>query len=121
MDSTWFEQVQQFQTGGLFPHLPLPNGSPNDQPFFVPPGTDMKAIEENGKKIWQSLIDSGHLQEANTPEELAKKLNIPEPLSRHSKTLYRLADAGEDTDFYKDSYRCYHSKRPRITESALPG
>ncbi len=82
----------------------------------------MKAIEENGKKIWQSLIDSGHLQEANTPEELAKKLNIPEAtLAATVKRYNELADAGEDTDFYKDSYRCYHSKRPRITESALPG
>ncbi|HOW92184.1 MAG TPA: FAD-dependent oxidoreductase [Anaerolineaceae bacterium] len=122
MDSTWFEQVQQFQTVGCSRIFPFPNGSPNDQPFFVPPGTDMKAIEENGKKIWQSLIDSGHLQEANTPEELAKKLNIPEAtLAATVKRYNELADAGEDTDFYKDSYRLLPLKAPPYYGIRLTG
>lgn len=122
MDSTWFEQVQQFQTVGCSRIFPFPNGSPNDQPFFVPPGTDMKAIEENGKKIWQSLIDSGHLQEANTPEELAKKLNIPEATFAATVKRYNeLADAGEDTDFYKDSYRLLPLKAPPYYGIRLTG
>lgn len=113
MDSTWFAQVQQFQTVGCSRIFPFPNGSPNDQPFFVPPGTDLKAIEENGKIIWQSYIDSGHLQQADTPEELAAKLNIPAETFAATVARYNeLAATGEDTDFYKDSYRFLPLTKP---------
>jgi hypothetical protein len=122
MDSAWFTQVQQFQTVGCSRIFPFPNGSPNDQPFFVPPGTDIKAIEENGKKIWQSYIDSGHLQQANTPEELATKLNIPSAtFAATFKRYNELADKGNDDDFYKDSYRLMAIKAPPYYGIRLTG
>jgi len=122
MDSTWFAQVQQFQTVGCSRIFPFPNGSPNDQPFYVPPGTDMKAIEENGKGIWQSYIDSGHLQQADTPEELAKKLNItPDTFAATLKRYNELADKGKDVDFFKDSYRLIAVKTPPYYGIRLTG
>ncbi|HPS40972.1 MAG TPA: FAD-dependent oxidoreductase [Anaerolineaceae bacterium] len=122
MDSTWFQQVQEFQTVGCSRIFPFPNGSPNDQPFYVPPGTDLKAIEENGKKIWQGYIDSGHLQQADTPEELAKKLNIPEAtFAATFKRYNELAKAGEDQDFFKDSYRFLPLEKPPYYGIRLTG
>lgn len=122
MDSSWFQQVQEFQTVGCSRIFPFPNGSPNDQPFYVPPGTDLKAIEENGKKIWQGYIDSGHLQQADTPEELAKKLNIPEAtFAATFKRYNELAKAGEDQDFFKDSYRFLPLEKPPYYGIRLTG
>ena len=122
MDSTWFAQVQQFQSVGCSRIFPFPNGSPNDQPFFVPPGTDLKAIEENGKAIWASLIESGHLQQADTPEELATKLNIPSDTFAATFNRYNeLADKGTDDDFYKDAYRFMAIKTPPYYGIRLTG
>lgn len=122
MDSTWFDQVQQFQTVGCSRIYPFPNGSPNDTPFFVPPGTDVTAIGENGKAIWTSLIESGHLQQADTPEELATKLNIPsDTFAATMKRYNELAEAGEDEDFYKDAYRFIAVKTPPYYGIRLTG
>jgi fumarate reductase flavoprotein subunit len=122
MDSTWFTQVQQFQTVGCSRIFPFPNGSPNDQPFFVPPGTDLKAIEENGKNIWASLIESGHLQQADTPEALATKLNIPSDTFAATFNRYNeLAKKGADDDFFKDTYRLMPIKAPPYYGIRLTG
>lgn len=122
MDSTWFDQVQQFQTVGCSRIFPYPNGSPNDTPFFVPPGTDTNAIGENGKAIWASLVESGHLQQADSPEELATKLNIPsDTFAATLKRYNELADAGEDEDFYKDAYRFISVKTPPYYGIRLTG
>ncbi len=113
MDSTWFDQVLQFQTVGCSRIMPYNNGAPNDTPFFVPPGTDVEAIRENGKGVWASMIESGHLQEANTPEELAAKLNLPAETFVETFNRYNeLADNGEDEDFYKEAYRLLPLKEP---------
>lgn len=122
MDSTWFKQVQQFQTVGCSRIFPFPNGSPNDTPFYLPPGTDIVAIEENAKKIWASLIESGHLQQADTPEELAKKLNIPaDTFAATFKRYNEVADKGTDDDFYKDTYRLMALKAPPYYGIRLTG
>lgn len=122
MDSTWFAQVQQFQTMGCSRIFPFPNGSPNDTPFYVPPGTDMAAIEENGKTIWASMIESGHLQQANTPEELATKLNIPaDTFAATFKRYNELADKGVDEDFFKEDYRFISLKTPPYYGIRLTG
>jgi fumarate reductase flavoprotein subunit len=123
MDSAWFDQITQFQTVGCSRIIPYNNGSPNDTPFFVPPGTDAAAIEKNGKEvIWPSLIKSGHLQQADTPEELATKLNIPaDTFAATLKRYNELADKGEDTDFFKDAYRFISVKTPPYYGIRLTG
>jgi fumarate reductase flavoprotein subunit len=123
MDSAWFDQIQKFQTVGCSRIYPFLNGSPNDTPFYVPPGTDVAAIEKNAKDvIWPGLIKSGHLQQADTPDELAKKLNID--ATTFAATLKRyneLADKGNDDDFFKESYRLIALKTPPYYGIRLTG
>ncbi|PKO16371.1 MAG: FAD-binding dehydrogenase [Chloroflexi bacterium HGW-Chloroflexi-10] len=109
MDSAWFEQVTQFSTTGCSRIYPFPNGSPNDvfkTAGLESTGTDLAVIKEEWTKILQGLIDSGHLQMADTPEELAAKLNIPADTFAATFNRYNeLAEKGVDEDFYKDAYR----------------
>ena len=109
MDADWFKQVQQYQTMGCSRIYPFPNGSPNDvfkTGGLESTGTDLAVIEQEWTAILEGLKTSGHLQQADTPEELAAKLNIPAETFAATVARYNeLAAAGEDTDFYKDSYR----------------
>ncbi len=121
MDSSWFDQVMAFQTVGCSRIMPYNNGSPNDTPFFAPPG-DLEAIKANAPKVWQSYIDSGHLQQADTPEELAAKLNIPaDTFAATFKRYNELATAGEDKDFYKEPYRFLPLEKPPFYGIRLTG
>jgi hypothetical protein len=121
MDSTWFDQVMQFQTVGCSRIMPYNNGSPNDTPFYAPPG-DLEAIKANAPKVFQGYLDSGHLQQADTPEELAAKLNIPADTFAATFNRYNeLAKAGEDLDFYKESYRFLPLEKPPYYGIRLTG
>lgn len=112
MDSTWFDQVLQFQTVGCSRIMPYNNGSPNDTPFFAPPG-NLEAITANAPAVFQGYLDSGHLQQADTPEELATKLNIPADTFASTFNRYNeLAEGGEDLDFFKESYRFLPLTKP---------
>ncbi len=125
MDSDWFAQVQQFQTMGCSRIYPFPNGSQNDVfqgKGLAPTGTDLKQIEETWTGILQGLMDSGHLQKADTAEELATKLNIPAETFAATFARYNeLAAKGEDTDFYKDSYRFLPLVKPPYYGIRLTG
>lgn len=125
MDSDWFKQVQQYQTVGCSRIFPFPNGSPNDvykTAGLESTGTDLGVIEKEWTAILQGLVDSGHLQKADTPEELAKKLNIPaETFAATFKRYNELADKGVDEDFYKDSYRLMPLKAPPYYGIRLTG
>jgi hypothetical protein len=116
MDSTYFKQLQQFQSVGCSRVFPFPNGSPNDGPEDGPngsTGTDMAVIEQTWKDNMAGFMKSGHLQQADTPEELAKKLNIPaDTFAATVKRYNELADKGVDDDFYKDTYRLISLKTP---------
>ncbi|MCE1255481.1 MAG: FAD-dependent oxidoreductase [Anaerolineae bacterium] len=109
MDSNWFEQVTKFETTGCSRIYPFPNGSQNDvfkTAGLAPTGTDLTKIKEEWTGILKGLQDSGHLQTGSTPAELAEKLNIPaETFSATVARYNELAEAGEDKDFFKDSYR----------------
>ncbi len=109
MDANWFEQVTQYETTGCSRIFPFPNGSQNDvfkTAGLAPTGTDLEVIKEEWTAILNSIKESGHLQEANTPEELATKLNIPaDTFAATVKRYNELAAKGTDEDFYKDSYR----------------
>lgn len=107
-DSTYFDQIHQFQTVGCSRIFPFPNGSPNDRT-----GTDMAVIKTNAENSVKGWLESGHLQQADTFEELAKKLNIPEKTFAATAARYNeLANKGEDEDFYKDAYRMLPLKSP---------
>lgn len=109
MDSNWFDQVTQFETMGCSRIYPFPNGSPNDvykTGGLESTGTDFEVIREEWTAILNGLIESGHLQQADTPEELAEKLNIPADTFAASLNRYNeLAENGVDEDFFKDAYR----------------
>jgi hypothetical protein len=116
MDSNWFEQVTQFSTIGCSRIYPFPNGSPNDvykKNGLGYTGTDMVAIEEEWTEIMEGLVESGHLQKADTPEQLAEKLNIPANTFAETFNRYNeLAKKGEDEDFFKESYRLLPLMQP---------
>lgn len=89
------EKAEQMEEVGCCRLFPFDNGAQNNIPFDV---------------VWntmnQSLIDDGYIQVADTIEELAEKLNIPaENLSATVERYNDHCDAGEDPDYFKESYR----------------
>jgi fumarate reductase flavoprotein subunit len=124
-DSDWFDQTIQFQTVGCSRIFPFPNGSQNDVfqgAGLAPTGTDLDSIKETWTGIINGIKESGHLMEAATPEELAGKLNIPADTFAATFARYNeLALAGEDTDFYKDSYRLLPLAKPPYYGIRLTG
>jgi fumarate reductase flavoprotein subunit len=116
MDSNWFAQVQQFSTVGCSRIFPFPNGNPNDvfkTGGLEETGTDLAVIEKQWTDILGGLMKSGHLQQADTPEELATKLNIPSDTFAATVKRYNdLAGKGSDDDFYKDTYRLMPLSKP---------
>lgn len=93
-DSNYPDYCKQFETHGcsrLFPHE---NGA---APVFP-----MEYVMEMNR----GLLEEGFIVQADTIEELAQKLGIPE--DTFAKTVERyneLADKGADEDFGKESYR----------------
>lgn len=89
------EKAEQMEEVGCCRLFPFDNGAQNNIPFDV---------------VWnnmnQGLIDDGYIQVADTIEELAEKLNIPaENLSATVEQYNGYCDAGEDPDYFKESYR----------------
>lgn len=125
MDANWFEQVTQFETMGCSRIYPFPNGSPNDVftgQGLTSTGTDLEVIRETWTNILNGLIESGHLQQADTPEELAKKLNIPaDTFAATVKRYNELAEKGVDEDFYKEAYRLLPVNTPPYYGIRLTG
>ena len=125
MDANWFDQVTQFETTGCSRIYPFPNGSQNDvfkTAGLAPTGTDLAVIKEEWTAILNSIKESGHLQEADTPEELATKLNIPADTFAGTVKRYNdLAGKGVDEDFYKDPYRLLPLSKPPYMGIRLTG
>ncbi len=125
MDANWFDQVTQFETVGCSRIYPFPNGSQNDvfkTAGLAPTGTDLGKIKEEWSAILEGMKQSGHLQEADTPEDLAIKLNIPaETFGATVKRYNELAANGIDEDFHKDSYRFLPITKPPYMGIRLTG
>lgn len=100
-DSDYAAQVKQMNEVGCCRLYPFDNGSPSNRSI-----DDMPAL-------FDSLLEKGFLQKADTPEELAQKLNIPvdnfvETFNRYNE----MAENGKDEDYNKEPYRLMALKTP---------
>ena len=94
-DSDAKAKAEQFDEVGCCRLFPFDNGAQNNIPFDV---------------VWDNmnakLIEDGYIQQADTIEELAEKLNIPaDNLVATVDTYNGYCDAGEDPDYYKEPHR----------------
>ena len=100
-DSDYAAQVKQMNEVGCCRLYPFDNGSPSNRSI-----DDMPAL-------FDSLLEKGYLQKADTPEELAEKLDIPvdnfvETFNRYNE----MAENGKDEDYNKEPYRLMALKTP---------
>ena len=100
-DSDYAEQVKQMNEVGCCRLYPFDNGSPSNRSIDAMPA------------LFDSLLEKGYLQKADTPEELAEKLNIPvdnfvETFNRYNE----MAENGKDEDYNKEPYRLMALKTP---------
>lgn len=94
-DSTWFEQVAQFQQIGCARIVPSSSGGKLQ--IFSPEA-------EHG--LLAGMEAAGFVQRADTIEELAEKLNLPVDTFVATVARYNeLCEKGVDEDFGKESYR----------------
>lgn len=94
-DSDAKAKAEQMNEVGCCRLFPFDNGAQNNIPLDVV-----------WDKMNQGLIDDGYIQVADTIEELAEKLNIPaENLTATVEKYNGYCDAGEDPDYFKESYR----------------
>ena len=101
-DSGYAAQVKQMNEVGCCRLYPFDNGSPSNMDISLMP-----------KMFFEPLLEKGYLQKADTPEELAEKLNIPvnnfvETFNRYNE----MAEAGKDEDYNKEPYRLIPLKNP---------
>ena len=94
-DSTWMDQIAQFKQIGCARIIPSPTGGKLQ--IFSP---------EAEIGLLMGMQQAGFVQQADTIEELAEKLNIPvdtfvETVNRYNE----LCEKGEDEDFGKEAYR----------------
>lgn len=93
-DSDYPEQVRQMNEIGCCRLYPWENGSPSNMPITRMPS------------MLQKLQDQGYIQQADTIEELAEKLNIPPQATVDSWNRYnQFCDQGRDDDYGKPAYR----------------
>ncbi len=101
-DSDYAAQVKQMNEVGCCRLYPFDNGSPSNMDISLMP-----------KMFFDPLLEKGYLQKADTPEELAEKLNIPvdnfvETFNRYNE----MAENGKDEDYNKEPYRLMALKTP---------
>ncbi|MGI6688019.1 MAG: FAD-binding protein [Christensenellales bacterium] len=107
-DSDYWNHITQFETMGCSRVYPFPNGAANDGQYSLKGDEFRVALE----KSIDSAVESGLIQKADTLEELAVLLGIPAETFIATVNRYNsLCDAGDDEDFYKDSYRMLALKK----------
>lgn len=100
-DSNFEADLARFDTHGCSRMLPNDNGAAPEIPLQAVLG------------MMQGLLEDGFIQQADTIEELAQKLNIP--ADTFSKTVERyneLFDLKDDPDFGKESFRLSSLRNP---------
>ena len=94
-DANWTNYCQQFKMHGCSRLVPFSNGADPNIPWQAIAGG-----------MLPGLVADGYVQQADTIEELAEKLNIPaEELKATVDHYNEMAYAGEDTDFGKEDFR----------------
>lgn len=100
-DSDYVEQVRQINEVGCCRLYPFDNGAPSNMPISKMAGD------------FEALIEAGYIQQADTMEELAQKLNLPVDATVETWERYnRFADAGKDEDYNKEPYRLLKLDHP---------
>ena len=100
-DSDYAEQVRQINEVGCCRLYPFDNGAPSNMPI-----TKMASD-------FEALIEAGYIQQADTMEELAEKLNLPVEDTVATWERYNgFADAGKDDDYNKEAYRLTKLNHP---------
>lgn len=100
-DSDYPEQVRQMNEIGCCRLYPWENGSPSNMPITRMPD------------MLQRLQDQGYIQQADTIEELAEKLNIPVDNTVNAWNRYnQFCDQGHDDDYGKPAYRLTKLNHP---------
>lgn len=100
-DSDYVEQVRQINEVGCCRLYPFDNGAPSNMPI-----TKMASD-------FEALIEAGYIQQADTMEELAEKLNLPVEDTVATWERYNgFADAGKDDDYNKEAYRLTKLNHP---------
>lgn len=100
-DSDYVEQVKQINEVGCCRLYPFDNGAPMNMPIAKMAGD------------FEKLIEEGYIQQADTMEELASKLNLPVEETVATWERYNgFADAGKDEDYNKEPYRLTKLNHP---------
>lgn len=101
-DSKYTEDIARFQTVGCSRSIyTFPNGAPPNMP------------EPALNGMLGGLLENGFIQQADTIDELAAKLNLPvENLAATVNRYNELFDAQKDDDFFKEPYRLSSLRNP---------
>ena len=100
-DSDYVEQVRQLNEVGCCRLYPFDNGAESNMPIA-------KMASD-----FEGLIEAGYIQQADTMEELAQKLNLPVETTVATWERYNgFADAGKDDDYNKEPYRLTKLNHP---------
>ncbi len=100
-DSNYFADVEQMNEVGCCRLYPFDNGAAMNMPISAMPA------------MLQKLQDNGYIQQADTMEELAAKLNLPvEQTVATWKQYNGYAAAGKDPDYNKEPYRLIALDKP---------
>jgi len=100
-DSNIEDDIHRFDTHGCSRTFPNDNGAPPDMPLVAAMG------------MVQGLLDDGFIQQAETVDELAQKLNIPANTFTATVERYNeLFDIQDDPDFGKEPFRLSSLRTP---------
>lgn len=111
-DANWKEQADAFKTIGCARVYPSPTGGE-----FL-----LNSIESTEEIHRDQLIPAGVIVEADTVEELAEKLEIPEETFAETVNRYNeLCAKGVDEDFGKEAYRMLPLDTPPYRGVTLGG
>lgn len=100
-DSDYVEQVRQINEVGCCRLYPFDNGASSNMPITKMAGD------------FEALIEAGYIQQADTMEELAEKLNLPVDATVETWERYnQFAEQGKDEDYNKEPYRLLKLDHP---------